>query len=425
MKENLLHFIWKLKLFSINQLRTTNGQHITIRSNGIQNFNSGPDFSNAIIEIGTQLWAGNVEIHINSSDWYRHNHEKDTRYDSVILHVVWQHDVSVFRGLNETMATLELKNYIAPELLESYRELFLAKKDWINCEKEISKVDKFVIDHWLERLYFDRLEQKSKQMQDWLGTTKNNWEAMLFIAIAKNFGLKVNGEAFESIANSFDYTILRKLAGDRLGMESLLFGQSGLLDSHSESEYFQQLKKEYHYLRVKYKLKPISSNQVQFFRLRPNNFPTIRLSQLAGLYFKHQSLFSKLIEINDIQGYYDLFEVSTSDFWINHYSFEKASKPRLKKLSKSFIDLLVINSLIPVKFCYLKSIGRDDFGDLIEILEHIKPEKNRIITRFKDLGVEGRNAFRTQALLELKNEYCNPQKCLQCAIGKELLQASY
>ena len=424
MKENLLHFIWKLRLFSYNKLRTTNGERITIKSNGLENLNSGPDFSNALIEIGLQLWAGNVEIHMNSSDWYAHHHEKDPRYDSVILHVVWHHDVSVFRNSNEVIATLELKNYISPGLLESYQKLFEVKKDWINCEKDIIKVDKFVIDHWIERLYFERLEQKSSQIQHLLKVTNNNWEATLFISLARNFGQKVNGEAFANFAMSFDHSILGKLAGNPLGIEALFFGQSGQLESHSESEYFQKLKKEYQFLQVKYKLKPISSNEIQFFRLRPNNFPTIRLSQLASLFLKHQNLFSKLMDLDDLQGYYELFDARTSTYWENHYSFEKESKPRVKKLSKSFIDLLIINTVIPMKFWYLKSIGKDGFNGLIDIMEQIKPEKNIIIAKFRILKIESGNALTTQALLQLKNEYCTKQRCLKCAIGKELLQTS-
>lgn len=421
MKENLLHFIWKLRLFAYNKLRTTKGERITIKSNGLENLNSGPDFSNARIEIDAQLWAGNVEIHINSSDWYAHHHEKDIRYDSVILHVVWNHDVSVFRASNEAIATLELKNYISPGLLEAYQKLFEAKKDWINCENEIAKVDTFVINHWVERLYFERLEQKALHIQHLLKITNNNWESTLFISLARNFGLKVNGDAFANFAMSFDSSILRKLAGNSLGIEALFFGQSGLLEPVFESEYFKKLKKEYQFLQLKYALKPISSNQIQFFRLRPNNFPTIRLSQLASLCLIYQNLFSKLMDLDDLQGYYELFDVGTSLFWENHYSFEKESKPRIKKLSKSFIDLLIINTVIPMKFWYLKSIGKDGFNGLIDIMEQIKPEKNIIIAKFRTLKIESGNALTTQALLQLKNEYCNKQRCLKCAIGKELL----
>ncbi|WP_299525293.1 DUF2851 family protein [uncultured Lutibacter sp.] len=422
MKENLLHFIWKLKLFSSKNLQTVNGEIIEIISTGIENSNSGPDFLNAKITINKQLWAGNVEIHINSSDWYAHNHEVDENYDAVILHVVWEHDVEIFRKSNEAIATLELKNYISKDLLNKHNQLFSKTKKWINCENDISTINSFVLAHWFERLYFERLEQKSIQIQQILTKTNTDWESTLFVLLAKNFGLKINADAFMNFANSFDFSIVRKVSFKPDELEALFFGQAGLLSKTSESVYFIKLKEQYDYLKLKFKLIPISNNQVQFFRLRPNNFPTIRLSQLASLYGTHQNLFSKIIEINTIEGYYDLLNVSTSKFWKTHYTFEKESKTSEKKLTKSFVDLLLINTIIPLKFMYLKSLGKSDFSTLISIIEQIKPEKNTIISNFNDLKIKSNNAFESQALIQLKNEYCNKQLCLQCSIGKELLK---
>ena len=422
MKENLLHFIWKLKLFSSKNLQTVNGEIIEIISTGIENSNSGPDFLNAKITINKQLWAGNVEIHINSSDWYAHNHEVDENYDAVILHVVWEHDVEIFRKSNEAIATLELKNYISKDLLNKHNQLFSKTKKWINCENDISTINSFVLAHWFERLYFERLEQKSIQIQQILTKTNTDWESTLFVLLAKNFGLKINADAFMNFANSFDFSIVRKVSFKPDELEALFFGQAGLLSKTSESVYFIKLKEQYDYLKLKFKLIPISTNQVQFFRLRPNNFPTIRLSQLASLYGTHQNLFSKIIEINTIEGYYDLLNVSTSKFWKTHYTFEKESKTSEKKLTKSFVDLLLINTIIPLKFMYLKSLGKSDFSTLISIIEQIKPEKNTIISNFNDLKIKSNNAFESQALIQLKNEYCNKQLCLQCSIGKELLK---
>jgi len=421
MKENLLHFIWKLQLFSTKKTKSTKGEIICIESAGFQNFNSGPDFLNAKIEINGQLWAGNVEIHVNSSDWYVHNHEIDENYDSVILHVVWEHDVDVFRKTNKAIATLELKNYISKEVLLNYNQLFSENKKWINCENTITTVDKFKLSHWFERLYFERLEQKSTQVQQLLKKSNNNWEATLFTLLAKNFGLKINSEAFFNFANSFDFSILRKVSNNLVQLEALIFGQAGLLINTYESAYFETMKKEYAYLQIKFKIVPISAGQVQFFRLRPNNFPTIRLSQLASIYYLHQNLFSKIIEIQTVEGFYELLNVSTTSFWESHYTFEKESKKSIKKLTKSFIDLLLINTIILIKFMYLKSLGKSDFTELLAIIEAIKPEKNTIISKFIDLKINAINAFETQALLQLKNEYCNQQRCLDCEIGKELL----
>jgi len=422
MKENLLHFIWKLKLFSHKNLEATNSEIIEIISTGTENTNSGPDFLNAKIRINKQLWVGNVEIHINSSDWYVHNHEIDENYDSVILHVVWEHDIEVFRKTNKAVATLELKNYIEDGLLNNYKQLFSKNKKWINCENDINSVDSFALKHWFERLYFERLEDKSLQIQQIFDSTNKNWEATLFILLAKNFGLKINSESFMNLASSIDFSVVRKTSSNTEQLEALFLGQAALLQNDSESGYFKKLKQEYEYLKLKFKLTPISNGQVQFFRLRPNNFPTIRLSQLAVLYNNSQNLFSKVIEIDTIDGFYDLFTISTSKFWETHYTFAKESKAREKRLTKSFVDLLLINTIIPLKFMYLKSLGKSNFSSVILLIEEIKPEKNTIISKFKECKIKSTNAFETQALLQLKNEYCNKQNCLQCEIGKELLK---
>ena len=422
MKENLLHFIWKLKLFSFKNIQTTAKESIELISVGSENLNSGPDFLNAKIRINKQLWAGNVEIHVKSSDWYQHQHETDENYDSVVLHVVWEHDVEIFRENNDKISTLELKNYISKELLVNYNQLFSKNKKWINCENDIKSINSFTFENWLERLYFERLEQKSKFVKQLLLKNQNNWEATLFVLMAKGFGLKVNAEAFVNFATSYDFSIVRKVSDNVTQLEALFFGQAGLLSNENEAIYFDELQKEYEYLKVKFNLKPISKGQVQFFRLRPNNFPTIRLSQLASLYHLHQNIFSKIIEIKTLDGFYDLFSTSTSKYWETHYTFEKESKKSIKKITKSFIDLLLINTIIPLKFIYLKSLGKNDFSSVIEIMNQIKPEKNTIISKFKELKVTTLSAFKTQALIQLKNEYCNKQLCLQCAIGKEILK---
>ncbi len=422
MKENLLHFVWKLKLFSTAQLKSTNGEIIEIISAGAANLNAGPDFLNAKLVINNQLWAGNVEIHLNSSDWYLHNHEIDENYDSVILHVVWEYSVDIFRKTNQPITTLELKNYISKELLDNYQELFSKNKNWINCEKDIESVDSFILTNWLERLYVERLENKSEQIQNTVNKLNNNWEAALFVLLAKNFGLKINSEAFMNFANSFDFSIVRKVSGNLVQLEALFFGQTGMLSNDYESEYFENLKKEYHFLQVKFQLMPISSGQVQFFRLRPNNFPTIRLSQLAMVYHSHQNLFSKIVETEDIKEFYELFDLDTSNYWETHFTFETASKKSIKKITKPFIDLLLINTIIPLKFLYLKSLGKNDLSSVLTIIANIKPEKNEIISKFNELNIKSKTAFETQALLQLKNEYCSKQLCLNCAVGKELLK---
>ena len=422
-KEDFLHYLWNFKLFEVSKLVSSNKESIQIINSGIPNLNSGPDFFNAKISIDNQVWAGNVEIHVKSSDWYVHNHENDIAYDNVILHVVWEDDVQIFRKDNSVITTIELKKYVNTDLFKSYKKLFSKKKVWINCENNISQINDFVWGNWKERLYLERLNDKSKQILNLLKESNNNWEAVLFKLLAKNFGLKVNGNSFFNMANSFDFSIWIKNQNKLENLEALLFGQSALLIDDVEDSYFQNLKKEYDFLQVKYRLKPIHKSEVKFFRLRPNNFPTIRLSQLANLYATHSNLFSKLFSINKIEDYYDLLQINTSEYWESHYSFKATSKKRKKVLTKSFIDLLLINTIIPLRFIYQKHIGKQNIELLLQLIKQIKPEKNSIIDKFNYLKIKTENALQTQALLQLKNEYCSKQKCLQCSIGNTLLKS--
>jgi len=339
----------------------------------------------------------------------------------VILHVVWEHDVEVFRNLNEVITTIELKDIVSENVLKKYRELFKSTKKWINCENNIDSINSFILNYFFEQLYCERLEEKSKVIECELKKSNNNWEEVLFKLLAKNFGLKVNGEAFFNLANTINYATVRKVSLNGFQLEALLFGQAGLLFELKESNYFLDLKKEYEYLKAKFSLEPLNKGQIQFFRLRPSNFPTIRISQLVQLYLKEQQLFSKVIAIKNVDEYYKLFSVQTSEFWDTHFTFEKESKKHVKKLTNSFIDLLLINTIIPIKFMYFKKMGNINFNEILSLIQELKPEKNTIISNFNQLNIQSKSAFETQALLQLKTEYCNNLKCLNCAVGKELL----
>ncbi|OSY88028.1 hypothetical protein WH52_08340 [Tenacibaculum holothuriorum] len=422
MKEEFLHFLWKQKLFNFKDIQTVNGEFVEVLKTGEMNKNSGPDFLNAQLKIDNQIWVGNVEIHVKSSDWYLHQHEIDANYDAVILHVVWEHDTEVFMKNNKALPTLVLKDYIPKELLENYQNLFSKKEKWIPCENQISEVDSFLMNNWLERLYFERLENKSILIKELLEESNNDFEAVLFQLLAKNFGLKVNGEAFLQLSQSFDFSILRKVRFEEQTLSALLFGQARFLDGRIEDEYFLSLQKEYEYLKHKYKLSPIIKGNFQFFRMRPNNFPTIRLAQLVALYHKRTNLFSDVMSLNKLDDFYDYFSVEVNDFWKRHYTFETTSKKSTKKLTKSFVDLLIINTIIPLKFMWLKSRSKEVNESFLSLLKEIKPEKNAIISKFSDLKVILKNAFETQALLELKNNYCALKRCLECAIGNKLLR---
>lgn len=421
MKENFLHYLWKFKKFDFSNLKTSNGEAVTIINSGQYTQLAGPDFFNAQVIIANQKWAGNVEIHIKSSDWYAHNHERDTNYDSVILHVVWQHDTEIFRRDNSEIPVLELKNYVSNEVLDNYQQL-MTPKSWIFCEKEIATIDEFAFKNWQERLFFERLERKSKPIQELAVQTNNDWEAVFFQMLAKNFGLNTNGEIFLKIAQSIPYNIVRKEQFEVENLEALIFGNAGLLDAEKEDNYYKDLKFRFFYLLHKYQIEKTIIEPVQFFKHRPDNFPTIRLSQLANLYHNQQNLFSKIIEISDIKSIYDLFNISVSDYWKTHYSFDKESPKKSKILSKSFIDLLIINTIIPIKFAYAKSLGKEISEELIEILNAVSPENNSIIDKFASFGIKSKSAFETQSLLQLKNEYCNKQRCLDCAIGSFLMK---
>ncbi|KAB1154274.1 DUF2851 family protein [Tenacibaculum aiptasiae] len=422
MKEEFLHFLWQYKLFDITNLKSVHNESIQIVKSGMHNKNSGPDFLNAQLKINHQLWIGNVEIHINSSDWYAHKHEEDENYDAVILHIVWNHDAEVFMKNNLPLPTLELKELVHENVMKNYEQLFSKQLQWISCENQIVDVDAFLIKNWLERLYFERLENKSILIKELLANSKNDFEAVLFQLLAKNFGLKVNGDAFLQLAKSFDFSILQKVRFNEFQLSALLFGQAGFFEETIENEYFLSLKNEYDYLKHKYQLTPIHNKQFQFFRMRPNNFPTIRIAQLVALFYKYQNLFSKLLELNRKEDFYDLLSVEVNAFWQAHYTFETSSKKLTKRLTKSFIDLLLINTIIPLKFVYEQYKGILNEEKILKLIQQIKPEKNSIISKFSDLKLIAKNAFESQALLELRNNFCVKKRCINCVIGNILLK---
>lgn len=421
MKEDFLHYIWKFKKFDALNLRTVQNEPLVVFKTGDYLELSGPDFFNAQIKIGEQKWAGNVEIHLKSSDWYLHHHEKDTAYENVILHVVWEHDIEIFREDNSQIPVLILKNYISKDIVASYSRL-ISVKTWIYCEKQLKEIDDFVFKNWQERLFFERLERKSQFIYQLLDETGQDWEAVLFCMLAKNFGLNTNGDSFLQMSKSIPFSILRKESFEIENLEALLFGICGLLDTEREDVYFKDLKFRYFFLLHKYNLERIYVQPVQFFKHRPDNFPTIRLSQLASLYHKYQNLFSQIIKLKSVERVYGLLNVAASSYWQNHYQFDKESPMKSKKLSKSFLDLLVINTIIPIQFAYSNRMGGAMEENLIGFMNDVSSEKNSIIEKFASFGITSNNAFESQTLLELKNEYCNRKACLKCGIGMELLK---
>jgi len=422
MQENFLHYIWQYQKITTTVLKTIQGNNVQVISVGKLNTDSGPDFYNSRVVIGDQEWVGTVEIHLKSSDWFVHNHQNDSAYNNVILHVVWENDVDVF-GVNQNkLETLVLKGLVDEKLLFSYKRL-LQKKKWINCENQIHTIDEFTVSFWKEKLLIQRLQRKANEFESQLLNLESNWEALLFVLLAKNFGLKTNASQFQLLAENISFGVFKKEVSNQFNLEALLYGQSNLLEGSVENPYSQSLQKEYLYLKQKYHLQD-SLVKLQFFRLRPASFPTIRLSQFSMLYHNEKSLFSKVIAGKSVSVIYELFSISASEYWDEHYTFGNKSIKRKKMLSRSFIDLLILNTIIPLKFMYAKSLGEDNFEELLRLYRSVKPEKNTILTRFKGLKLKQESSADSQSLIELKTEYCNKQKCLQCEIGNKLLYHS-
>ena len=421
MREEFLQYLWKFMKFDFQRAVTTDGERLEILHPGTQNEHSGPDFFNSKVRIGDQLWAGNIEIHLKSSYWYLHHHETDENYDNVILHVVWEDDADVFSKNDRKIATLELRKLIPEDLLKQYQELLERDHLKLNCETSFSEFDEFLTSRWLERLYFERLERRSSEIFELLKSKANDWESVFFIHLARAFGLNVNGVAFENMASNIDFQVVRKLRRDCTALEALFLGYSNLITS--EDHYATQLQKKYDWIAHKFQIDNSSAIKPNFFRLRPDNFPTLRLAQLASFLSKNQNFFNLISAKLSLPEIRKSFEFDLNEYWNIHYNFGKSHAYRKKHLSKAFVDLLLINCIIPLKYCYSKFKGEENFTDILELLQQLKPEKNSKVTVFEDLkpGI-ARSAFQSQALIELKNRYCDVNRCLQCELGSSLFK---
>lgn len=423
MKEDFLHFIWVNNLYKNTHLKTISGKEVLVLKSGWLNTNSGPDFYNAMIEIDQIKWVGNVEIHVNSSHWYLHKHEQDSAYDTIILHVVWKDDMPIFDKENNQIETLELCNYVSKNILSNYHSLLKIESNFIACEQQVHKIDNFILNQWFEKLYLEKLEQKSIIINELLLKHNNDWEAVLFILLAKNFGLNVNGSAFEEIAKSIPFNVVKKESCNVFSLESLLFGQAGLLEDELLDNYYKKLKTEYTFLAQKFNLKREVHTKAKYFRLRPSNFPTIRLSQLANLYVNERSLFSRLMNTNDLELFYGILKIGVSTYWKTHYSFTSSTDSKDRKLTKSFMDLLLINTIIPLQFVYQKYLGKSTIEQQMAILIQLKSEKNSVIKKFNSIGINSATALDSQAILQLYKNYCTHKKCMQCLIGSKIISS--
>jgi len=426
MKEEFLHYVWEYQKWEGRRLQTSEGSELVVLSPGMHNFSSGPDFFNSQLVIGEQKWAGNVEIHLNSSDWYVHHHEIDSQYDNVILHVVWKHDAEIFRRDNSPIPVLEVRSVVSKGAVLNYENLMKARPGkWINCENDFQNFEEFYLQSWLERLYVERLELKAYFIEGLVKASLNNWEEVLFKLLARNFGLNLNGEAFLSLAESVPFSLVRRLSDKQQVLEALFLGQAGLLEKEVETPYFRQMQESYNFLVYKHSLQRGGVLPVNFFRLRPDNFPNIRLSQLAALYHKTPGLFSEVILAEKVTDLYALLDISAAEFWDTHYTFGKSHDRRRKRLSRNFMELLIINTLVPLKFCYSRTLGKDINEELLELMGSLKRESNGVVERFEKLrGQKFQNAVQSQALLHMKKNYCDHHQCLKCRLGIQLLQRS-
>lgn len=421
MKEKFLQYIWQHGLFDKENLVTSTGDNVEIVKTGELNNNAGPDFFNARVRINDTLWAGNIEIHKKASDWYKHHHNKDAAYNNVILHVVQQADADATCMSGQAIPTVSLQYNTD---LEQKYELLLNANETIRCKNDLPNIDSFKLRIWLEKLTIERLEQKTSRILDLLEQTGNNWEECFYVSVARSFGFNINDIPFELLAKSLPLRILAKHKDNLPRIEALLYGQAGMLSGIKQhDEYSLQLQTEYLFLQNKYSLIPINGDLWKRLRLRPSNFPTIRIAQFADLIYRSTGLFSKIIETPTIESISKLFDCSVSEYWQSHYSITKPSKKKNKHLGETGRQLIIVNTIIPFIFAY--GINRDDSAlkqIALDLLEQLPAENNAKIREWEEAGIHPENALTSQALLQLTNNYCISGKCLHCQIGNQLLR---
>ncbi|ANE49523.1 DUF2851 family protein [Flavisolibacter tropicus] len=417
MTEKLLQYIWQFQYFNRAHLQTTSNEVLQVLFPGQLNTNQGPDFLNARIKVGDTILVGSIELHIKASEWHKHRHQEDKNYSNVILHVVYSDDVNDI----DAFPTLELASRISNLLLDKYTAL-MTTPSFISCASSISGIREITMMSWKERLLAERLTRKAKVIFDFLQATNQHWEECFWWLLAKSFGGKVNGEAFQAIARTIPLNLLAKHKNQIHQLEALIFGQAGLLQANHTEAYPKMLYKEYQFLSKKYNLRCIHQ-PLHFLRMRPGNFPTIRLAQLAMLIHHSHHLFSKILEAKESKEVWQYLKVTANDYWHYHYRFDEEKSYMPKRLGDDAIDSIVINCIIPALFAYGLYNNLDQYKNkALQWLENTKAEENAITKGFKSLHVDNLSAFDSQALIELKNEYCNNKRCLECTVGVQLLK---
>ncbi len=418
MTERLLQFIWQLRYYNNIGLACTNGQLIQVIHPGTHNTNQGPDFLNAKIKVGLTLWAGHVELHIKSGDWIKHRHSNDSNYKNVILHVVWIHDTDINLGF----PTVELQHAVPKLLLYKYDRLMKGNRLIPCADHPAGAVNEASMISWKTRLLAERLQAKSCHINNLLKKNNMHWEETCWWLLARNFGSTVNSDSFEKIAMSIPYNLLLRHQNNQVQLEALLLGQAGLLDGTYSNDYPKMLQQEFRFLQHKYKLlNPHTA--LLLLRMRPANFPAIRLSQLASLLHGHKQLFSTFLEAESIDTIEKMLMVSASGYWQTHYVFDEPGHFKQKKTGKQMAHNIIINTVIPLLYTYGQVKNNEWLtGKIMQWLAGLPAENNSIVREFEKIGIASRSAYDSQALLQLRQQYCNQNRCLQCTIGNAILK---
>ncbi|MFN3839471.1 MAG: DUF2851 family protein [Cyclobacteriaceae bacterium] len=422
MTESFLHYIWQFQYFDKTDLITTEGEVIQVFHPGIKNIHAGPDFSDARIKIGALEWRGSVEIHINATGWVEHHHQTDAAYEKVILHVVWTDDKIIRRGDGSVMPTLVLKNRVDPALWNRYRRLITAGEE-IPCSHSLHKISPVITLSMLDRTLLQRLESKAGIVLGLLEKNKNDWDETAYQLLARNFGFKVNAEPFQQLATALPYKVIMKHANRQDQVEALLFGVAGFLENVKEDAYTSALIQEYSVLSRKYNLeqKMLHKTQWRFLRLRPANFPTLRLAQFASFLITSKNLFATLSH-STYKQLKEWLSIEQSDYWKHHYQFGKAVKT-VPSLGAGSIHTILINTVTPLLVAYGRKQDDQQYVDrAVNLLQQIPAEKNSITRLYASLGIDVKTAFDSQALIELYSFFCKKRRCLECSIGASLIK---
>lgn len=423
MTEAFLQYVWQHSLLE-GPLTTVDGLPVVVERVGELNRDAGPDFFDARLVINNIRWAGNVEVHIKSSDWNLHHHSQDKAYNNVILHVVYINDVDIILENGKRMPTVVIADAIPDYVWNNYDNLMNpADNQEIPCASRLKEIPEFLLQMSQDRLLVERIERKSGDVQRILKESKGSWEQACYWLVARYFGGKTNAFPFELLAKTTPMGILAKIKDNPFRVESLFFGQAGLLEREFADEYPQAMRREYNYLQAAYGLSPIEGHLWKFFRLRPPSFPTLRISQFANLICKSNNLFSKMLEANDIKTLRSFFDVKVSEYWLTHYNFDKETPRRQKSIGKALVDSIIINAWIPLLFEYGVLHDDDHYKDqAFNLLQQLPPESNRITKLWEDEGIVPKNAAESQAVIQRYTEYCSQNKCLDCQLAFRLIK---